>query len=257
MPPQQSVQEQIAADLRHKIMAGEYEPGDKLPSESRLTSQYGTARNTVRAAYLLLLQEGLVESRQGHSYSVRVYQPLDWWPGTFEHQASRRDTVEAGADAWAADVKAQGHEPRQEVDVSIVVPPPRVAAELKTPDGELVVVRRRRRFVDGALVQLADSYYPLEVANGTPIMTPGDVVIPGGLMAAAGHRQRRYVDDIISRMATRAEQVLMGLGAVTPMIEHLRVGYNVANQPVRVIITTAPGDKLRIRQEFTDPDVTE
>lgn len=256
MPPQLSVQDQIAADLRRKITTGVLGPGAKLPTERGLMAIYGTARNTVRSALTLLIQEGLVTSRQGHSYSVREYAPLDWWPGTFEHQASRRDTAEAGADAWAADVQAQGHEARQEVDVSIIVPPARVAAELKTPDGELVVVRRRRRFVDGALVQLADSYYPLWVAEGTPIMTPGDVTIPGGLMAAAGQRQARYVDDIISRMATRAEAVLMDLGAVTPMIVHLRVGYNVAGRPVRVIITTAPGDKLRIRMEFTDPAVT-
>lgn len=256
MPPHQPVQEVIAADLRHKIMAGEYLPGDKLPTERTLQALYGTARNTVRAAFTLLIQEGIVDSRQGHSYTVRIYAPLDWSPGTFEHQATRGDTPEAGVDAWAADVKAQGHEPRQEVDVSIITPPPRVGSALNTPAGERVVVRRRQRFVDGTLTQLADSYYPLWVAEGTPIMTPGDVTIPGGLMAAAGHRQARYVDQIVSRMATRAEAVLMDLGAVTPMIEHLRVGYNAAGQPVRVIITTAPGDRLRICMEFTDPEVT-
>lgn len=257
-PPSRSVQEQIAADLRQLILDGSLEPGDKLPSEQTLQEKYGVgARMTVRAAVQLLIQEGLVESRQGHGTVVRRYDRLDWWPGTFEHQGHRLDTVEAGDDAWAADVRAQGREPRQEVEVALVAPPPRVAQELRTPAGELVWTRKRLRFVDGVLNQLADSYYPDWVARGTPITKPGDIIIPGGLLAAAGHRQAHYRDETISRMATRAEAYLMNLGPVTPMLVHTRVGFNVARQPVRVIITAAPGDRLRILQEFTDPDVTE
>lgn len=254
MTPAQSAQDRIAAALRDRIRQGAY-PTGRLPSERDLMEEFRVARNTVRAALDVLTREALIVSRRGAGYRVRDYEPLDWRPGTFEHRASRLDVPGAG-DAWAADVTAQGHEPRQEVDVSIVAPPAGVAADLLTPDGELVVVRRRRRFVDGELAQLADSYYPLWVAEGSPIMTPGDVTIPGGLMAAAGHPQARFADRIESRMATHAEAVLMNLDPVTPMIVHTRVGFDVDDRPVRVIVTTAPGDRLRILLDFVDPAVT-
>lgn len=253
--PAQSAQDRIAAQLRAAIRSGEY-PDGRLPTERELCERYGVARNTVRGALDALIREALIVSRRGHGYLIRTYRPLDWRPGTFEHQATRRDTADAGADAWAADVAARGLEPHQEVEVSIVDPPPRFAADLHTPPGERVVVRRRQRFVDGELFQLADSYYPLWVAEGTPIMQPGDVTIPGGLMAAAGQPQARYEDAIESRMATHLEIVTMSLDPVTPMIVHTRVGFNVEDVPVRVIETRAPGDRLRILLEFVDPGVT-
>ncbi|GAA1859582.1 hypothetical protein GCM10009836_44750 [Pseudonocardia ailaonensis] len=54
---------QIAAHLRSQIVGRA--PGTKLPSESQLTSHYGVARMTVRAAMRALQDDGLVRSRQG------------------------------------------------------------------------------------------------------------------------------------------------------------------------------------------------
>jgi DNA-binding GntR family transcriptional regulator len=234
--------DRIADDLRADITSGKAPPGHALPTEQELSNTYQASRGTVRRALALLVNEGLVMSRAGRGYHVRAFAPLDWYPGTFEHQKQRRDTATAGADAWAADVMAQGRVPSQDVDVSIINPPRLVAARLETPDGEMVVVRRRLRYV-------ADSYYPRDVAEGTPIMTPGDVTIPGGLMAAAGHRHTHYRDEIVVRMPTGPEAFRLDLPAGTPVAEHVRTGLNAAGRPVRVIVTVAPGDRHRIIYE--------
>lgn len=238
--------DRIAGEVRSSIESGDYGPGAALPSERELVDRYGASRGTVRRALAVLIHEGRVTSRSGLGYFVREFAPLDWWPGTFEHQEQRRDTASAGADAWAADVIEQGRTPRQEVDVSIIVPPSVVVARLGTPAGEMVVVRRRLRFVDDVPFQTADSYYPRDVAEGTPIMQPGDMTIPGGLMAAAGHAQVRFLDEITVRMPTQEEAFRLDLPTGTPVAEHLRTGFNRDGRPVRTIITIVPGDRHRI-----------
>jgi GntR family transcriptional regulator len=105
--------------------------------------------------------------------------------------------------------------------------------------------------VDETPYQIADSYYPRDVAEGTAIMTPGDTTVAGGLMAAAGHAQVHFRDEIIVRMPTHAEVYRLDLPVGTPVAEHVRVGYNREGRPVRVIITIVPGDRHKIVYEVS------
>ncbi len=53
------------------IVSGDWEEGDKLPSENKLCDVLGVSRNTVRAALNKLNAIGLVEPRHGYGYSIR------------------------------------------------------------------------------------------------------------------------------------------------------------------------------------------
>ena len=55
----------IAADLRAKIAAGEFRPGDALPSITRLSQDYGVAKTTAQKALDVLKAEGLAAGVQG------------------------------------------------------------------------------------------------------------------------------------------------------------------------------------------------
>lgn len=50
----------LKADVRAAIAAGRYQPGDRLPSESELTTRYGVSRMTVNRALRELQQEGAI-----------------------------------------------------------------------------------------------------------------------------------------------------------------------------------------------------
>lgn len=52
--------ETVAASLRQRIAAGEWEPGAALPAVADLAGQYGVARTTVSRALRALQDEGLV-----------------------------------------------------------------------------------------------------------------------------------------------------------------------------------------------------
>ncbi|MDQ0322599.1 DNA-binding FadR family transcriptional regulator [Pararhizobium capsulatum DSM 1112] len=51
--------------LRRAIAAGQFPPGTKLPSESRLSQAHGVSRTVVREAIAALRADRLVEARQG------------------------------------------------------------------------------------------------------------------------------------------------------------------------------------------------
>jgi GntR family transcriptional regulator len=61
---------QIAEDLRRRIVAGEFPPGSRLPSESDLCDRYGVSRVTVRTAAKALESQGLVDIRHGSGMFV-------------------------------------------------------------------------------------------------------------------------------------------------------------------------------------------
>ncbi|WP_412516890.1 winged helix-turn-helix domain-containing protein [Actinomadura madurae] len=63
--------EHIAANLRHQIESGRYQPGDALPSEAQLARRYGVSRFTARAALVALEAAGLVTCVHGKGRYVR------------------------------------------------------------------------------------------------------------------------------------------------------------------------------------------
>ncbi len=57
--------DQIYADLRHKIAAGDFKVGSKLPSEAELAKQLGVSRITLRSAIKRLKEDGLIIQARG------------------------------------------------------------------------------------------------------------------------------------------------------------------------------------------------
>lgn len=60
-----TVSEVIFEELKERIVAGEWKPGERIPSENKLCQLTGASRVSVRAAIQKLSSLGLVESKQG------------------------------------------------------------------------------------------------------------------------------------------------------------------------------------------------
>ena len=71
-----SVSDQIFDILKEKIIAREWRPGDKIPSESELASSFGVSRLSARTALQRLSALGLVEIRVGDGTYIKE-SPLD------------------------------------------------------------------------------------------------------------------------------------------------------------------------------------
>lgn len=55
----------IAADLRARIMSGEYAPGSALPSINRISQEWGCAKTTAVKALNVIKAEGLARGVHG------------------------------------------------------------------------------------------------------------------------------------------------------------------------------------------------
>ncbi|MCR4435468.1 MAG: GntR family transcriptional regulator [Clostridiales bacterium] len=55
----------LAEDIKQQVFSGKLKPGDMLPTEAQLCSQYGISRMTARQGLKLLVDEGMVESFRG------------------------------------------------------------------------------------------------------------------------------------------------------------------------------------------------
>lgn len=62
--------EQIVTQIEERILGGEIECGDKLPSELELAEQFGVSRTAVREAIKALRAKGLVEVQPGRGTFV-------------------------------------------------------------------------------------------------------------------------------------------------------------------------------------------
>nr|WP_245296755.1 FadR/GntR family transcriptional regulator [Rhizobium bangladeshense] len=56
---------QLVDKLRTAILAGDFTPGERLPSEVQMTADYNVSRTVVREAIAVLRSDGFVEPRQG------------------------------------------------------------------------------------------------------------------------------------------------------------------------------------------------
>lgn len=119
------------------------------------------------------------------------------------------------------------------------------------PQVALTVVRERVRFVDHEPYAPADSYFPEELVRGTPLMKPEDVSAPGGVLAASG----LFRCDTWTRSLFACPLVLSRRGwtcsAGTPFAVHTRTGHDKDDRPLRVMVTTLPGDRHVIRYDLS------
>ena len=65
----------IAADLRRRIVSGDLEPGQTLPSETTLMAEFGVSRPTLREAFRVLEAESILTVVRGPRGGARVLEP--------------------------------------------------------------------------------------------------------------------------------------------------------------------------------------
>lgn len=74
--------EQIVVDVQEAIRQRILRQGDELPSITRVSAEYGVARETAVKAYRILKEQGVVEARAGKGFHV-ASEALDFRPRIF------------------------------------------------------------------------------------------------------------------------------------------------------------------------------
>lgn len=161
----------------------------------------------------------------------------------------RREIREAGGahGAYESETLRAGGSPRAEVEVRREAAPRDVAARLDLDGQAPIVALRARRMFDGdRLVQLADTWIPLDVAEAAGIEQVDTGT--GGIisrMAEAGYEQVDVLESVELHTATAEEAAALGVEAGTPLLEITHTGITAAGRVVEVTRhLLAPGWRL-------------
>ena len=120
-----SLRHSLAQDLRARIRAGEWRPGERMPSEPELARRRTVSRSSMRAAIAMLEEEGYVSRRHGSGTYV-THRPA------LPHDLGRNFGV-------SSLIASTGLQPGCVEESSGAVPAPAAVAEaLGVAEGELV-----------------------------------------------------------------------------------------------------------------------
>ncbi len=153
-PP--SISEQVDAILRARIREGIYVPGDRLPSESELSLEFGVSRATIRNVLGMLAAEGLILRKQGDgTYLNRRIQEVN--------------THSGGLWEFSRLIESSGHQSTIQPQQTEKRPATSEEAEMLSLEaGEEVLVLKRLFRADGRPVILATNVVPAGFIHTDP-----------------------------------------------------------------------------------------
>ncbi|MFF2081885.1 GntR family transcriptional regulator [Kitasatospora sp. NPDC058162] len=238
--------QRLAADLRRRIAEGEFTAAAALPVESELERQYGVARNTVRLAVDVLVNEGRLVRLQGKGTYLREHPVLDHRAYGPTLAPVPRDCLAAPSAVYLGEADEAGRELSTDFEMMIVRARVDIAERLGLRPGEAIVVRRQLRLLDREPYSIEESHYRAGLAAGTPLMEPDPV--EGGdeaVLATLGRTEIGAVDHLVARMPGPEEAQWFQGGPGVPLMVQTRVTYD-RRGPVRVIETRYSADRSRL-----------
>jgi GntR family transcriptional repressor for pyruvate dehydrogenase complex len=148
--------EQIVEQIKERILSGDLQDGDQLPTERELAEQFGVSRTAVREAIKALTQSGLVEVRPGRGTFV-----IDGTLRAVKRSLDLMIRIERG-DKWADLVEIRG----------ILEPEIASLAAMRADEEHITTMREAVTAMDAALDDAdafitADDEFHLALAKGT------------------------------------------------------------------------------------------
>ncbi|WP_161789671.1 GntR family transcriptional regulator [Phaeacidiphilus oryzae] len=244
--------QRLAADLRRRIAVGEWRSDEPLPVESELETHYGVARNTVRLAVDMLVNEGLLTRVQGRGTYLKDHQVVDHHAYRSPSEPRPGTPLRSTSDIYTEEAGQAGRELTSDFQMLIVRAGTDITGRLRIEPAEAVVLRRVLRQMDGEPWSIEESHYPVTLAAGTPLMDPDPV--EGGDEAAlrgAGLVETACVDELSARMPDPEEAQWFQMGPGVPLMVQLRTGYS-KDGPVRVTETRYSADRNRLVYQLGD-----
>lgn len=210
---------QIKDFLIRSLEAGEWGPGDAIPSEGELATRFNVSQGTVRKAIDEMAAENLLVRRQGKGTFVATHSD----PRSFYRFL--RLVPDDGLVAHAVS------DPRL---CSIVPATPEVAAVLRIPAGEKVVCVERLLHFNGEPVVLDQIYLVAELFEGLTLerLRGGERSLYSVFESDFGVRMIHAEEHLRAVAADAYSAGLLGVQAGDPLLLVERTAYTYGNKPV-------------------------
>lgn len=226
---------QIHNRLEREIASGAFGPGDRLPSESRLSAEFGVNRHTIRRALSALEESGLIRVEQGRGSFVR--EPVIHYP------VSRRTR-------FSENLSRQRREPGNVLLLAVEAEAdPRVAEALAIAPGDVVTRITTAGEADGRRISYSISHFPRA-------LFPGMVRVYreyGSVTRALNHfgvtDYSRERTRIIARMPTTEEAAELRQPKTRPVLITESVNVDGTGVPVEFGVCLFASDWVQILVE--------
>lgn len=225
---------QVMSTIQQRIEAGEYRPGDMLPSESQLVREFGVGRTTVVRALQTLAMQGWITREHGRGSFVK---------GRPESPADRvRPGLAVAEQAETGDGM---------VRVERVAAPRHIARLLGVAERTPVVMRQRVARHGGRPSAVETLWFPLEVALATDLEKPDP--LPRGVrhhLEAVKHVRFDHIRErLTARRPTDEEAGL--LGSSDPVLGVLSTVHDPAGSVLMVMSVALPGDLHELEDVYS------
>ncbi|MFJ6561771.1 GntR family transcriptional regulator [Streptomyces sp. NPDC091412] len=249
--------EKVSEDLRRRIESGQYAPGDRLPPETTLVTEYKVSLPTLRQALGALQNEGLIEKRHGRGNFVRK-----------QRQRAERSNLrhQWEKDRARADLKERSTTGATERDTGLTIAQlafnaeyerveasDTLAAALDVEPGTAVLKRtyRTRSVDEDEPLNVARSYIPYELAEQNPdLLDEGQEPWPGGTMNqlhTVGIEVDRVEEVVTARPPTSEEVEELGLVPGVAVMDVRKTLYDIGGRIVEVADVVLPGDRYAVK----------
>lgn len=221
----------IADALRGRIESREYKPGDKLPAERELVSEFDVARMTIRHALDLLQTEGLIDRRRGRTGGTFVRAvPPTLELSSLESFNSQLDRMEI----------EHSHQVLNTANVSATQ---RVATALGLEAGDEVFQAEIVRLVAGTPAMIETIFQPTDFAAAAehPDLNSGEA-----LSVLFGKEIDRREDVITPGVTTETEREKLGVTSSTPLLRIASTTYSEGEVVSFTFLTVLP-DAVQIK----------
>ena len=224
----------IAERLRASISAGEFGPGDALPSEAAINAAFKVSRTTARASLDRLRQDGLISRHSGRGSIVlkpKVEQPVNQLASFSEDM--RRRGLRASSTTFGAGLTAASADAAEALGLE--------------EDAEVFLIRRLL-LADDEPMGVSESWLAPSCLGASPGPTPEDVD-PGSLHAwlAARHGVRitgakEFIEAAIADAATARR---LGVKPGSAVLVARRRSHGADGHPVEYAVMHYRADRYR------------
>lgn len=230
---------QIANFIRDQIIRGDYKPGQAVPSERQIVTDWGVSRPTATRAVAALRADGLVASRQGFGSVVTSAQVRR---GAHQRQVVVRRSGRITSPSSRADV----------VQSELVPAPDDVLASFGLNGGAMALCRQRVSF-DGdaprsmSVTWLHPSLAQLEPRLLTRENLPDEVVTY--VEHATGRAVQLYRERVFARLATPDEARTLGLTEPDAVLVAYHTIFDVDGDIMSYELSIYPPERVRYEDE--------
>lgn len=219
----------LAEDIKEQVLSGKLKPGDMLPTEAQLCSQYNISRMTARQGLKLLVDDGLVESFRGKGSFVaqpKFNELILELPDSHFHSLNEANVQLNGVEIITADaavtsvLKLKANSKVIRIKKTYLLDNEPVAV-----DTRYIIYHRRQPVVEN---EINYSAFPKEVARHTGLgLTRNQVTFSAISLDKATAKQ---LDTFEGKAALQIEQLVFG----------------AQEQPLGWSIITCDGEKYRM-----------